>query len=174
MNRGGDIGGILGPIEIKAAQLERDLIVSNAERSMASQRFSQASDHRAALLDHEKKVRTLVATTKASVDPAPKYAVPEVEALGEVPTGGQELEAYIAKLKQVTQAFDTVSQANNQALHHKEKLTERFHQAQQRGGTGELLVTLENQITDLLDTAPTPMAVLEPLIESYEAAGAQS
>ncbi|MCL1923170.1 MAG: hypothetical protein FWG15_04845 [Propionibacteriaceae bacterium] len=171
MNRGGDIGGMLGPIEIQAAQFERDLIVSHAELTWASQRFTQASEHRAALLDHEKKVRSLAAQAKASVDPAPKYAVPRVEALGPVPADGEALDEYIAKLQKIAEAFDTVSRANNQALNAKEALKTRFESARSSGKPSALQVTLEKQIVELLAANPTALAVVEPLIESYEAAG---
>jgi hypothetical protein len=107
------------------------------------------------------------------VDPAPKYAVPQVEALGEVPTSSEELEIYIQKLKQVAQGFDTVSRANNEALAKKQTLLDRFTALEAEAstsGTSQLRASLGTQIRTLLDTSPTPLSVLEPLIASYEAA----
>jgi len=114
--RGGDIGGILGPLEVRAAQMERDLIVGHAERAMLAGKMDQARSRRAALAGREEAIWNLVRKTRASVHPAPKYAVPHVEALGEIPATAEELDAYLAKLDQVSQAFDIVQNANQKAL----------------------------------------------------------
>ena len=115
-DRGGDIGGILGPQEVRAARMERDLIVGHAERVMLAGKMNEARSRRAALMGREEAIRNLVAKTQASVSPAPKYAVPHVEALGEIPTTARELDAYLARLDQVSQALDIVQNANQIAL----------------------------------------------------------
>jgi len=114
--RGGDIGGILGPLEVRAARMERDLIVGHSERAMLAGKINQARSRRTALISREKSIQDLVDKTRASVSPAPKYAVPHVESLGEIPQTSAELDAYLAALDQVSRAFDFVQNANQKAL----------------------------------------------------------
>ena len=115
-DRGGDIGGILGPLEVRAARMERDLIVGHAQRAMLASTISQARSRRAALQAREDAIQDLVKKTQMSVAHPPLYAVPHVEALGEIPQTAAELDAYLAKLDQVSQAFDIVQNANQKAL----------------------------------------------------------
>jgi len=115
-DRGGDVGGTLGPLEVRAARMERDLIVGHAERATLATKISQAQTRRAALVSREQTIQDLVKKTRASVPNPPLYAVPHVEALGEIPQTGAELDAYLAKLDQVGKALDIVQAANQKAL----------------------------------------------------------
>jgi len=114
--RGADIGGILGPLEVRAAHMERDLIVGHAERAMLAGKLNEVRSRRAGLVAREQAIQDLVARTRAQVNPAPKYAVPHVEALGEIPATATELDSYLARLDQVSRALDIVQTANQKAL----------------------------------------------------------
>lgn len=115
-SRGGDVGGLLGPLEYESATLERDLIVGGAERRTNAGRVAALTAGRDALAARTPTLKTLVEQVVAAVEPAPKYAVPDVAALGPVPVTGVELDAYEAKLGQVAAAMDFVDKAYQGAL----------------------------------------------------------
>jgi len=175
-DRGADVGGILGPLEVRAARLERDLIVGHAERAQLAEKAALAAKRRTALIAREQSVADLVAATRAMVTPAPKYAVPHIEALGDVPDTAAGLDAFLARLDQASTALDFVQQANQQAQGAKAALTARLEKAEaaHTGDTGTLSATLPGQIRDLLSETPARLAVIEPLITAYEAAGGAS
>jgi hypothetical protein len=174
-DRGGDIGGIIGPLEARAARMERDLIVAHAERAQLAAAVGQARNRQAQLIAREQAVTTLVAATQAEVTPAPKYAVPHVEALGPVPNTIADLPAYLAKLDQVNRALDLVQQANLQANARKQGLAQRFQAARTAASANQSLTqTLGTQIEQLLTSRPAPLDVIEPLIAALETAGRQS
>jgi len=173
-DRGGDIGGFLGPLEVRAAQMERDLIVGHAQRAMLSQKIDQTRSRRAGLIARENQIQDLVTRTQTSVDPAPKYAVPHVESLGEIPITAEELDAYTTRLDQVSQAFDVVQNANQKALEQKTALTTRLEKAEARGVTDPLATNLATQIRELLSRTPAPLSVITPLMAALEASGRPS
>ena len=82
--RGGDVGGLLGPLEIDAATFERDLIVA-ARGGVTPLALVEpgASSERAQA--REAALTEIVRRWVRAVDPAPRYAVPDVDALGPVP-----------------------------------------------------------------------------------------
>ena len=84
--RGGDVGGVLGPLEIDAATFERDLIVAASRRRDAAGKVELARRKRAELQAREEALTELVRRCVAAVHPAPHYAVPDVDALGPPPT----------------------------------------------------------------------------------------
>ncbi|MGZ8751007.1 MAG: hypothetical protein ACXWYP_09040, partial [Pseudonocardia sp.] len=83
--RGADVGGLLAPLEHDATTFERDLIVGNARRRDARDQLVTARELRADLEAREGGLRRLAETCVRTVDPAPRYAVPDVTALGPVP-----------------------------------------------------------------------------------------
>jgi len=174
-NRGADIGGILAPLEVRAALMERDLIVGHAERAMLSQKVNAIKARRTALIARETAITALVEKTQASVDPAPKYAVPHVEALGEIPSTAPELDEYIARLEKVNAALDIVQKANQKALADLKALTTRFESAEAiKDPSDPLAASLSSQIRALLEQTPAPLSVIDPLIAAYEASGVSS
>jgi len=175
-DRGGDVGGVLGPLEVRAAQMERDLIVGHAERAMLAQKIDQAGARRAALVAREQAVADLVARTRARVTPAPKYAVPHIESLGEVPAAAADLDAYLGRLDQASAALDIVQQANEKAYAATDALTARLEKVLGKTASpnSPLIQDLSQQIRTLLRQTPAPVPVIEPLIAALEAAGGQS
>lgn len=120
--RGGDVGGLLGPLELDAATFERDLIVGGAMRRQNAARIVKIDAIRRRLAEREPGLRALVERTVAAVTPAPKYAVPDIENLGPVPTTTPELDAYEARLASVGKAMDVVEESYSAALESVEAL----------------------------------------------------
>ena len=118
--RGGDVGGILGPIEVEAATLERDLIVGGARRREAGALVARVRAARADLERRAAALRTLAERCVATVEDAPRYAVPDVDALGPLPNTAAALRAYEQRLELVGRALAVAEQAYGQALrgHH--------------------------------------------------------
>ena len=106
LQRGGDVGGLLGPLENDTALFERDLIVGGAERRDTRDRAVAAAELREDLLARSAALEQLAARCVEAVDPAPKYAVPDVEALGAVPDSPRDLDAYRARLGRVGDAMN--------------------------------------------------------------------
>lgn len=124
--RGGDVGGLLGPLEIELATFERDLIVAAANRREAGAKVDQARELLAELGAREAALRTLVRRCVETVDPAPHYAVPGVAALGAVPNTLDRLQPYLDRLGKVSQAMNVVADAYTAALRDHEELTGRL------------------------------------------------
>ena len=169
--RGGDIGGLIGPLEIRAARLERDLIVGNAQRRQQRDVRQRADRLRRDLLLREQAIVTLVAEVRRSVTPAPKYAVPQIEALGPVPTEPAALETYAERLNRAGQALDQVEQANRQALTGLRQLRDYLTLLNERNKTRLMAdaAPLAAQAADLLARQPAPVEVVKPLLAAYRA-----
>ena len=114
--RGGDVGGVLGPIEVEAATLERDLIVGGARRREAGAVVARVRAHRVALEERAVALRTLAARCVATVAEAPRYAVPDVDALGPLPNTLVALTAYEQRLDLVGRALGVAEEAYARAL----------------------------------------------------------
>src|SRR5215211_3613173 len=69
--RGGDVTGLLGPLEIEATTFERDLIVSSARRRDAAALLQQARKQRADLEARQATLHSMVEECVRVVDPAP-------------------------------------------------------------------------------------------------------
>ena len=125
--RGGDVAGLLGPLEIEAATFERDLIVGGARRRDAAALVAPGpGDQRADLEAREAALRELVEECVRTVDPAPRYAVPDVELLGPVPNTAAQLEIYLRRLDQVGRAMSHAQDAYRQAIAEHEELGGRL------------------------------------------------
>ena len=84
--RGADTGGLIGPLESDVARAERDLIVGAANRRAEAHDAARARALREELEARGVALRDLAALCVAEVTPAPRFAVPDVSALGRVPT----------------------------------------------------------------------------------------
>lgn len=124
--RGGDVGGLLDPLEIDATRYERDLIVGSATRREAGAKVDRARSLRADLETRELALHTLVDSCVATVFPAPNYAVPDVAALGPVPNTSAALDPYLTRLQQVSRAMTHAQDAYAKALRDREELVSRL------------------------------------------------
>jgi hypothetical protein len=172
--RGADVGGLLGPLENDAARVERDLIVAGAQRRDARDRVAAAEELRADLAARAAALQSLAAQTVRTVYPAPRYAVPDVGALGAVPAGGEELAAYQDRLGRVSQALNLVHDRYSAALGERSGLLARVEAAAVRAGaTGADadadVRTAAAAAQNVIDRQPTPLVVAGHLVAAYEA-----
>ncbi|WP_148615674.1 hypothetical protein [Nocardioides rubriscoriae] len=171
--RGADVGGVLPVIEQDAAIFERDLIVGNQKRRDARGLLEAVRRERAALEAREAELTTLVADCVATVQPAPRYAVPDVDALGPVPNTLEALIAYRDRLGRVTQAFDVVRTAYAAALtEHTDlrALLDGYVAKARATGVADQpdVAAAERQARDVLDRRPAPMALARQLVTTYQ------
>lgn len=173
-SRGGDVGGLLGPLELDTATLERDLIVGGARRRQSSAARDDAEQRRADLLLRADAVRALVAQTVAAVSPAPRFAVPDVQALGEVPSTDAELAAYQARLDQVSRALQVVQASYSNALAERGRLAAQaevlFARLDAATHVDPDLTELGALTARLLGRTPTPVPVVAGLVQALQAA----
>lgn len=173
-DRGGDVGGLLGPLEIDAARYERDLIVGAAQRRESREVLGRARDQVAALTRREAELRTLVERTLATVSPAPKYAVPDVAALGPIPNTRAGLDAFVARLGQVERAMQVVQDAYSQALAERDQLVTLLEalgaKASALGrGDDEAFTQLVGLARAFLTRAPAPLPSARLLVSAAQA-----
>jgi hypothetical protein len=171
--RGGDVTGLLGPLEIDAATFERDLIVGGARRRDAAALVQRARQQRADLEAREAALHSIVEECLRRVDPAPRYAVPDSGALGPVPNTRDELEAYLRRLDQVSRAMTIAQTAYAKALHDHEELRSRLEAYRAKAvatGVAEVPdVALAYQLArNALDARPSRMVLAEQLVTVYQ------
>ncbi|XVX20614.1 hypothetical protein ACQP1U_01660 [Actinomycetota bacterium] len=123
--RGSDIGGLIGTLEADAALTERDLIVGAAQGAQTAGQRVQVEQLREELIAKGKAVQALADKAAATVRQAPRLAVPDVTALGPVPTGQGELTAYADRLALVERALGQAHAAYAAALEHQGDLATR-------------------------------------------------
>ncbi|WP_353507771.1 hypothetical protein [Intrasporangium sp.] len=114
--RGADVGGIIGPLEIDLATLERDLIVAAAERANAAHDRANTMQQVEELDARAAAIRALERQCLEAVTPAPHLAIPNVRALGPVPQGAKEVTAYRQRLERVARALDLAHETYAAAL----------------------------------------------------------
>jgi hypothetical protein len=171
--RGGDVAGLLGPLEIEAATFERDLIVNGARRRDAAALVQRARDQRADLEAREAALRAIVEECVRQVDPSPRYAVPDTAALGPVPNTREELENYLRRLAQVSRAMTVAQTAYAKALHDHSELDSRLEAYRAKAeatGVAEIPdVALAYQLArNALDERPSRMVLAEQLLTVYQ------
>ncbi|HWJ66134.1 MAG TPA: hypothetical protein VNT31_05630 [Nocardioides sp.] len=171
--RGGDVGGMLGPLESEAATFERDLIVGNARRRDARSQIISARELRADLEAREAALTKLAATCVATVEPAPRYAVPDVGLLGPVPVTPDGIGPYLERLDRVSQAMEIAQHAYADALEEHTRLVgllDGYVANARASGLAENpdLVASERSARALLERRPCPMAVARQLVTTYQ------
>lgn len=171
--RGGDVGGLLGPLEIDATVFERDLIVGAATRREARAKVDRARALRADLVVREAALQVLVDSCVGTVSPAPKYAVPDVDAIGPVPNTPATLDSYLGRLQQVSRAMTHAQQAYAAALQEREELVSRldaYHAKAAATGIAEEadLRRVYELAVETLDRRPTVMVIASQLITLYQ------
>ncbi len=171
--RGGDVAGLLGPLEIEAATFERDLIVNGARRRDAAALARRAGEQRADLQAREVALRGIVEDCVRRVDPAPRYAVPDTAALGPAPNTRNELENYLRRLDQVSRAMTIAQTAYAKALRDHDELDSRleaYHAKAIAKGVAEVAdVSRAYELArSVLDERPSRMVLAEQLVTVYQ------
>lgn len=109
--RGADPGQRLASAEQRLARLERDAIVDISRRQQAV-RDVEAARRLAADLDARgDALRVEAARIASGFRPAPRLGVPDVEALGPIPTDPDGVRAYLSRLDAVRRALDVAEAA---------------------------------------------------------------
>jgi hypothetical protein len=171
--RGADVGGLLGPLEQEAAVFERDLIVGNARRRGAREQAEQARTQLRELTARAEALRDLAARCVTTVEPAPRYAVPDLAVLGPVPDGPEEIGAYRERLGRVGQALTLAHDAYAAALAEHTDLAALLdaYAAKARAlGVADRddLASSEARAREVLARRPAPMAVCRALVTAYQ------
>ena len=180
VQRGADVGGLLGPLEHDAARAERDLIVGASNRRADAHDAARAKALRAELEARGAALRDLAARCVAQVAPAPRLAVPDVSALGPVPTDPAAVDAYLVRLDAVGRALTVAQGAYASALSERDELRGRLgayaaKAASLRAASGsELdaagdLEELERRGVDTLDREPVDLDRARALVAAYQA-----
>lgn len=175
--RGGDIGGLLGPLEADVAIFERDLIVASAQRrqNAASPQVCAERDYaqrlRADLVSRSQRLDELVAQVVAVVADPPKYAVPDVSSLGPVPSSDPvELAKYIERLHKVDQALDFVAEKYSDALRASRSLANELTmiraETQRQHIDNAQMDDLLNVADQLAQMSPQPAEALVTLVQA--------
>lgn len=172
--RGGDVGGLLGPLEVDAATMERDLIVGAANRHKARDLVLRARETRADLLNTEAALRQLVRQCVQTVTPAPKYAVPDVEAIGPVPNTEAALQPYLNRLEQVGRAMALAQKAYSEGLATHGQLVGRLEgyraKAEALGLSADPdLGRIADFADEVLARRPSPLSLATGLVDLYQA-----
>lgn len=186
--RGGDVGGLLGPLEAEAATFERDLIVGGVLRRQQTagqiaggrpgepdvpapaERLEAAGRLRADLIARGQHLDELVARVAASIPSPPKYAVPDVTALGPTPTDPAQLDAYLTRLRQVGKAMDMIDHAYAEAVRGTEALANELimlrAEVEQLGLSDDRLAAMLRVAADLVALSPRPSEAISALLDA--------
>lgn len=171
--RGGDVGGLLPALEIDAARFERDLIVGAAKRREARGAVEEIRRLRSGLEAREERLRVLAGEAVATVDPAPRYAVPDVDALGPVPNTLEALADYRRRLGLVERALTMADEAYSAALRQHSDLLARldaYHLKASATGVADepTVANAYGLATAALAERPTKMALATQLVSLYQ------
>lgn len=183
VQRGADVGGLLGPLEHDAARAERDLIVGSSNRRADAHDEARARALRAELEARGAALRDLAARCVAQVAPAPRLAVPDVSALGPVPTDPAAVDAYLVRLDAVGRAMTVAQDAYASALSERDELRGRLGayaaKAASLGASSTSsgwdldaasdLEELERRGVDTLDREPVDLDRARALVAAYQA-----
>ena len=171
--RGADVGGLLAPLEYDASTAERDLIVGAGQRLDAARDAARARDQRGELAARGAAIRLLEDQCVAAVTPAPTLAIPDVTALGEVPSDSQGVERYLRRLDAVSRALTAAQTAYAGALAERDELVgvAGAYQAQARatGAGGPDLDDLARRLDETFAGTPTDVRRAKALLAAYQA-----
>ena len=172
--RGGDVGGLLGPLENDAARFERDLIVGGAQRRAARERMALATERLSGLEARQGALAQLARRAVRAVSPAPRHAVPDVSALGPVPSSEDGLTAYLARLDRVDAAMTLAQNRYAAAVAERDELVARLDGYAAKAaavGVGHLpdVVEAERTAREVLAREPAPIPVAHQLVEAFQA-----
>jgi len=180
--RGADVTVELSELDTDAARAERDLVVTTARRRNLARRIEQeatqlvvdrvrAENEVTALSRREDDARALVTRVVQQVVDAPRFAVPDVEALGPVPADRSGLDAFLRRLSDVARALETVEAAYGNALREREELIGLFGgyatRAARTGRTDPEIARVGALARAALEAVPTRLADARALVSRY-------
>jgi hypothetical protein len=158
------------------ARAERDLIVGASNRRSDAHDEERARALRGELEARGAALRDLAARCVAAVVPAPRFAVPDVSALGAVPTDPAAVDAYLVRLDAVGRAMTMAQDAYARALTERDELRGRIEAYAAKAaalgvttGAAEDLKSLQRRVGEVLDAAPAELARARALVAAYQA-----
>ena len=172
--RGGDIGGLLGALEIDSARLERDLIVGAAKRREARGLLVRAREQLAEVIAREQAVRSLAAQAAAAVWPVPSATLPSVAGLGPVPNTSTALVGYVEGLSAVAGQLNRAQADLSAALAERDAASALSSALQVKAaslgrGSEPDLVELSGLVGRRLAESPVVLPVVHQLLQAYSA-----
>lgn len=174
--RGASVGGLVGPLEHDVARAERDLIVGASNRRADAHDESRARALRSELEARGAALRALAARCVAEVTPAPRFAVPDVTALGAVPHDPDAVDSYLVRLDAVSRAMTMAQDAYAAALSERDELHGRLEAYAAKVTSLQLpaamtgdLADLQRRVADVLDAAPADLTRARALLAAYQA-----
>lgn len=172
--RGGDIGGLLGSLEIDAARMERDLIVGSAQRREGRDLLTRAREELAQVQAREQAVRTLAGQVAAAVWPAPADVLPSVAALGPLPNTRTALVGFVDGLTRVDAQLTEAHAALTKALAERDATAALLGTLQAKAATlgradDPQLVAIGTLVSTTLATTPVALPVVRYLLAAYSA-----
>jgi hypothetical protein len=174
--RGAVVGGLIGPLENDVARAERDLIVRAANRRADAHDEARARALRTELEARGAALRDLAARCVAEVTPAPRFAVPDVSALGPVPSEPTAVDAYLVRLDAVGRALGMAQEAYASALAERDELRGRLEAYAAKAAAGRLtaaatsdLALLQARAVGVLDAHPADLTRAGALVAAYQA-----
>jgi hypothetical protein len=171
--RGADVGGLVEALTRDLARTERDLIVSAATREQARRSAERARGLVSRLRAQGDHVRSVRDACVARVSPAPRLAVPDVTALGPLPTSSQDLEGYVDRLEAVQRALGLAQSAYQAALEEPGELEGLLHgyhaKASATGLVNDDLDGIHRLAHEVLEGVPIDVRRLRALVSAYRA-----
>jgi hypothetical protein len=171
--RGADVGGLVEALTNDLARAERDLIVAAATRTRVRQSAERARALVARLTARGAQVRALRQECLARVTPIPRLAVPDVTALGPVPTDSGALDVYVERLEAVQRALGLAHSAYQACLQEPDELeglVEGYHaKAAATGVANSDLREIYGRAREVLDSPPVDVRRLRALVSAYQA-----
>lgn len=173
-SRGGDIGGLLGTLEIDAARLERDLIVGAAQRREGRDLLTRAREKLAEVNAREQAVRALAGQVAAAVWPAPATPLPSAAGLGPLPNTRTALVGYVEGLGRVDAELAQAQAVLSKSLGDRDAaaalLSALQAKAAAQGQAAETrLAELANLAARRLADTPVVLPVVQQLLGAYSA-----
>jgi hypothetical protein len=170
------VGGIVGPLEIDVAVLERDLIVAAAERASAAKSRLRTQQQVEELDARAAAIRALEKACLEAITPAPRLAIPNVLALGPVPQAPAELAAYRDKLERVSRALDLAHETYAAGLAERDEVVGLVGAVGAMAASASLtaeatadLGDLRSRLDETLAARPLPIARARALAAAYQA-----
>ncbi|MGO0578172.1 hypothetical protein [Ornithinimicrobium panacihumi] len=104
--RAAEVRSELGALQSRLVRIDQASIVATASEAHGRADAEQAAAERDHLVAKGEAVRALAERVLNSVHPAPKLGIPDVTALGDLPSDENELSTYVANLERVGRALD--------------------------------------------------------------------
>ncbi len=171
--RGADVGGLLAPLESDAAAAERDLIVGAGQRLDDARDVERARQQRTELIARNEAINALVRECVDAVTPAPRLAVPDVRALGAIPSAPTDVDTYLLRLDAVSRALSRVHTAYSEALGERDEVQgyagALAAQAKAAGAADPDLDHMRERLDAVFATRPTDLPRARALLAAYQA-----